>query len=756
MRSAIHTFIYCASLLISTHLGSAVEASSDRQAKPMMVDSGLYQRIALLAASRIDDILVDYEYHVTVYLPIITPGESLFTQKINSYPTLIGSSPYWKSFVDLLVPSVSRNGAIVYPITIREDPRTRERLILNDLGVVICRTPAPDDYDWQWYISGKWKEWDARGVASNSKTYDPSRLAISYELIQEEELLRYCMVDPTLIVQPIAGEVMATDDGGDSVTKLTFTSLDITTNGIQLELAYPFDLNNYPVNSQTGKVDIFKCNDLMGLWWGFGTRMSVSTSTHFVTWCDTTTIHPSMNKCFYMAADANIDSDGDSWSDAEEIYIFRTDPTNANSSAVQVSGTISYSGSKSGLVRTILSTNRLSWTEGPWYDMYEAGEYFVFAGKNRTFWIKAYMDSNENGVRDIFDPAGIYNTQGVAIGNGTSGRNFDLVDVNLTATDLDGQVDDADEESPGAFVHFNVDDDYGMAIFNGFPWISGFDYLQTTNTISGEDDLTPLEMSVTSLPQSGSIKLILPDSRIAIWSSQEKGISNLIAQGPSTLTWDLSNTNERSSFLLHSTNLWVEGVSSGDSVIDLAYISPDNEVLTIDRVKYHFIAAECGRQQWYQRYYTRNMFTNLVDCEWTVSFSTDQDEWNAGGYNCIAWTVGETNTWYSPADIDEYYGDDDGLFENSDMDDFYLSKKGYLPTASGPEDATVMYYPVTNNLGYHAAIKMQDCSCGSGRWIMYESKLGDWTKIEHRWDQLNSYGNHYLETTYGEPGRFYK
>lgn len=70
--------------------------------------------------------------------------------------------------------------------------------------------------------------------------------------------------------------------------------------------------------------------------------------------------------------------------------------------------------------------------------------------------------------------------------------------------------------------------------------------------------------------------------------------------------------------------------------------------------------------------------------------------------------------------------------------------KATLPARpAGPRDALVMYYS-----GFHAA-KRKGCSCGAGKWIMFETKCGPYERIGHVWDQLNGTG-------YGEPWRFYK
>jgi len=87
-------------------------------------------------------------------------------------------------------------------------------------------------------------------------------------------------------------------------------------------------------------------------------------------------------------------------------------------------------------------------------------------------------------------------------------------------------------------------------------------------------------------------------------------------------------------------------------------------------------------------------------------------------------------------------GNGNGVLELSEVDAFY-ALKGYPNAASGPSDAQVMYYS-----GYHGARKA-GCGCGSGKWIMYGSKCGQWERIEHVWDQLNG-------STYGNPIRYYK
>jgi len=201
------------------------------------------------------------------------------------------------------------------------------------------------------------------------------------------------------------------------------------------------------------------------------------------------------------------------------------------------------------------------------------------------------------------------------------------------------------------------------------------------------------------------------------------------------------------------------------------------------RVRYTFIAADCGNQPRTdngQRQRFENAFPNLVRCEWSITGEA------TNRYNCIAWSIGETDWWYARIlsdpvrrviGIDQEYGDRDmrwdddpndveyqdvngngyydpgidpwvdrngnGICDVCDINEFYAKKKGWKPLAMGPMDAKAMYYS-----GYHAAKRMY-CACGAGKWIMYESKCGRLERIEHVWDQLNG-------SDYGYPKLFYK
>jgi hypothetical protein len=90
--------------------------------------------------------------------------------------------------------------------------------------------------------------------------------------------------------------------------------------------------------------------------------------------------------------------------------------------------------------------------------------------------------------------------------------------------------------------------------------------------------------------------------------------------------------------------------------------------------------------------------------------------------------------------------------------DAFFSRFGFSRVYS-IEDATVVYwsfaepYPIPEippdrpPPGFHAA-KRRNCSCGAGKWQIFESKLGGLERIEHVWNQLDGF--------YGSNHRFYR
>jgi len=375
--------------------------------------------------------------------------------------------------------------------------------------------------------------------------------------------------------------------------------------------------------------------------------------------------------------------------------------------------------------------------------------------------------------------------------------NLTVVGVALHATDLDGNVvSNQYEEKPGVDLHFNIDNDNDSS--NSVPpspstKLPGADYYETINPVINEDDVKSLEMSLLPSLDFGHVILSNPSSAW-LWKSPTKGSSNFVMAGSESKTWDLSIEEERNDFLGLCSTLYAEGMNIGYGDIVLKYEYPLGNEIHSDKVCYNFRAAYCGDQPkteeediyawsfkfgiWVPKnaHIQRDWIEELISgnslkrCQYSITDNLATPPWSGGKrctkpeYNCIGWSVGPY-VWYNEQDIDEDYGDDDGIFEDSDMDEFYFKKMGWSLITSGTDEqkaalASAMYFSYDSpwnysngddkpGPGYHAA-RRSGCFCGLGAWIMYTSKCGQWEQIEHDWDQLNggAYGD--------KPDRFYK
>jgi len=325
-----------------------------------------------------------------------------------------------------------------------------------------------------------------------------------------------------------------------------------------------------------------------------------------------------------------------------------------------------------------------------------------------------------------------------------------------------GNVDvpEETEETEGAYIHFNCDnDDESLGGTAKYP---GGDFLQT-GPIPREDDLKSIRVSfVGEVPTTGELVLRRTSSAVQVWGSPRKGQESSILTGDSyreseegngRKTWNLSVDAERR-LLEKPLELYVEGREPTSSAISISF-EVGGCAFSVDTVRYTAFAATCGDQPTIeQRRLTSRNFPNLVHCEWSVTGPADSS------YNCIAWSVDEPHAVYLIRDIDIGFGSNFGTFEDSDMDSFYRSKKRWNPVASDQSDAEAIFFSFSSSWtydpltrppgpGFHAA-RRKYCGCGAGKLYLFESKLGvEGYRIEHVWNQIEG-------GPYGSLYRFYK
>jgi len=336
--------------------------------------------------------------------------------------------------------------------------------------------------------------------------------------------------------------------------------------------------------------------------------------------------------------------------------------------------------------------------------------------------------------------------------------------INLIASDLfKSGLTESEEENPGAFIHFNLDNDNDSDNNDGAPKHPGGDYIanETHGPVIGEDDLKRAKIffgrQLGRLPKEGKVvlrvRLISGSRHMRVWKSPEKGAGNDVLVTVQEKGWDLSDPIQRQAFEQIKENLWIEGIEYNSKCwLEVEYKKQEGgqwKVVGSDRVKYTFIAADCGNQPRTdngQRNRIEGLFPRLVRCEWSITAPANPQ------YNCIAWSVGITDRWIW-WEVDSDFGDRDGKLESTDFDAFY-QHFGYTLTTN-INDAEILLYKSpsqansNNPEGITHAARKKDCICGLGRWIMFESKCGLAERIEHRREQLSN-------GVYGVPFRYYK
>ncbi|MBN2053475.1 hypothetical protein JW905_01050, partial [bacterium] len=362
--------------------------------------------------------------------------------------------------------------------------------------------------------------------------------------------------------------------------------------------------------------------------------------------------------------------------------------------------------------------------------------------------------------------------------------------------DLDGIVPQEHEQNPGAYIHFNLDNDNNSD--NSLPSLKhpGGDYAEVIDPVVGEDDLMMLTIDLDPdsegpnenlVPDTGCMKLSIGNDNCKLWGNRLKGQANLVLDGEGCRIWNLEDDVQRSDFMsLIKKSLYVEGVTTGSSNLTMTCLDPAAEELCNLPVKYTFIAANCGDQPRTEGVYFPNLnesekaffsrkYSSLKHCEWNIVDAGPTGHWPDARYNCIARSIDDTLHWYTQLrsisgtniiGIDEVFGDGDdvwdidgyseytdtngngwydegepwfdanrnGICDRCDIHEFYAKMKGWKPVAEGPADAEAVFYS-----GYHAA-RRSHCSCGDGKWTMYLSKCGEDACIEHRTTQLSEYG----------------
>jgi RHS repeat-associated protein len=159
------------------------------------------------------------------------------------------------------------------------------------------------------------------------------------------------------------------------------------------------------------------------------------------------------------------------------------------------------------------------------------------------------------------------------------GSIFDsFVDLH-TDSNNDKSIDDEDqpieEDSPGRYVCRNIDDDNSNSTADKYE----------TGTVTGEDDLVQVNLAYGPSSGINGHKITLQASsggtKIKVWTTAEKGTEITLPKTYVIGTDAVPST------------IWVEGVDTGEAMLDAVIKKSDDTVVMTDKVKFT-VVADCA------------------------------------------------------------------------------------------------------------------------------------------------------------------
>ncbi|MCF7818699.1 MAG: hypothetical protein K9M54_12555 [Kiritimatiellales bacterium] len=261
----------------------------------------------------LEALFVDQQYR---FLPIGPPSKDVLVQPYGSVMP-VDWKKFPKEFIRQMYAEMDANGFPLYRVSVYEDPSTRETVFLNSYGTEVLRLAAESGYDpyaWQKAMFNlaegqeldEWSRW----------IFDPAHIASSFTLIPEVFHESYLLAQDGLAAQELAMAPMSMMALSGGETKAV-ASMAMDTNGlVQLNLSLPeaFGLH----------VEIFQKDNLVySPAWEVAAGWIPTYGNANVSWIDPGSSNLSFR--FYLLSDADIDTDGDGFSDLREHYISGTD-----------------------------------------------------------------------------------------------------------------------------------------------------------------------------------------------------------------------------------------------------------------------------------------------------------------------------------------------------------------------------------------------------------------------------------------------
>ncbi len=286
----------------------------------LLVCISAYSQVGTAATDTVDSIyglealFVEQQYQ---FLPIGPPAEDVLVQPYGSVLT-VDWKGFPEAFAKRMYATMDSNGFPLYKVSVYEDPATRETVFLNSYGAEVYRLPPEKGYDpyaWQkaTFNLGQGQVLDE----FHRWIYDPAHVAAKFTLIpevfhadylaaQQEESMRALAMVPMAVMAALEGEAQAV------------VQMVLDTNGlVEISLSLPESFGKH--------VEIFSKDNLVySPAWEVAAGWIPTYGYSMVSWSDPSS--GNLDYRYYIVSDADMDSDGDGYSDLREHYITGTDP----------------------------------------------------------------------------------------------------------------------------------------------------------------------------------------------------------------------------------------------------------------------------------------------------------------------------------------------------------------------------------------------------------------------------------------------
>ena len=383
-----------------------------------------------------EHLIEDFNLRQAQSVPVLSPSLKPYYQTFEAGVMVFDPKGFSDGFINGLE-GERADGIVVYPVTIYEDGKTYERIVVNASGKEIFRKEAPEGYDPLWYVKERMEENSNHEIheeherGAEGEIFDARRVVMEYQIIKIEALTEYSVAQAASQAASGGGRSMGEMSYGSNL--LQFVDASWGDNGTSNEFTLAWELG-------TGTIQVIHCPNLL--------PHAFNWSTLFVTNLPGNTNElvfthsPSGVLGAIHAFDVNVDTDGDGVANGEERYLDKTDENNQHDPCNML-GEITYEtahggGGQTGLVYVVGVTSSNSWATN-FTDTLSSFEstgtpyhLIKLASNTNGYFVKAYRDSDGNESVGTYEAQGIYSNGSVSVTGQVTG-----IDVVLTDPDTD-------------------------------------------------------------------------------------------------------------------------------------------------------------------------------------------------------------------------------------------------------------------------------------------------------------------------------